>query len=458
MSAKQIAALQEERAKLKLCSGIPTKVNHAQMEDTKSNYFDLCICNRQLQDILCRSCGYIFVGRQRRQCSMHPNEIHLMDSVVCPKCRTDSLLEIKTSKTPVKHDSDEIITELAHLRQRRYSKDENDTRHVSIGTSPEGEQSKNVFHNSFTMSNNRNTGNAEKETHGVQEQHTDEKFQDLRRVKTQLTFDSLKSSESKASETKSTCDTMSSNTLIGFNLMKSDMNNSSGPGSVVDHDRIPLSGQTKVADSCRMPCLKQSSAIDNHRMRFSGQVLGFTNKCMPLSSRLTAIRNIGMPFSMQDTSSGNYRMPQLRQVQASDNSRMPLPGLAQVPGNCRMPLSGQASVPDKSRMPLSGQGIAQMPQCNVQKPEKNLVNTEVQTDFVFQGLQEPKFYHQTDQTPVQPMKESSFGNSYKYEPRKAVGGEKENNILKAAIRRSNTEGWNKGVERMNDLCIGDRRF
>lgn len=79
----------------------------------------LCICNRQLQDILCRSCGYIFVGRQRKRCPFHPNEILLMDSAVCPKCRTNSLMEIKTSEATVKKQADEILNELTNLRQRR---------------------------------------------------------------------------------------------------------------------------------------------------------------------------------------------------------------------------------------------------------------------------------------------------------------------------------------------------
>lgn len=81
----------------------------------------LCICNRPLQDILCRSCGYIFVGRQRKRCSVHSNEIQLMDSAVCPKCRTNSLMEIKKSEAMVKKHPDKVMNELANLRQRRSS-------------------------------------------------------------------------------------------------------------------------------------------------------------------------------------------------------------------------------------------------------------------------------------------------------------------------------------------------
>lgn len=55
----------------------------------------VCICNRPLQDILCRSCGHIFVGRVRKKCRYHPSEIHLMDMTCCPKCKTTSLLEIQ---------------------------------------------------------------------------------------------------------------------------------------------------------------------------------------------------------------------------------------------------------------------------------------------------------------------------------------------------------------------------
>lgn len=44
-----------------------------------------------------------------------------MDVAVCPKCRTSSLIEIKTSDTPVKKAEDKVITELSHMRQRRIS-------------------------------------------------------------------------------------------------------------------------------------------------------------------------------------------------------------------------------------------------------------------------------------------------------------------------------------------------
>ncbi|KAL3879265.1 hypothetical protein ACJMK2_031567 [Sinanodonta woodiana] len=52
-----------------------------------------CICNRKLQNILCRSCGNVFSGRVRKLCLNHPNEIHLMDFFCCPVCKTESLQE-----------------------------------------------------------------------------------------------------------------------------------------------------------------------------------------------------------------------------------------------------------------------------------------------------------------------------------------------------------------------------
>ena len=54
----------------------------------------LCICRRQRQKILCRSCGHVFDGRVRKKCFLHPNEIHLMDQPCCPLCKTTYLQEI----------------------------------------------------------------------------------------------------------------------------------------------------------------------------------------------------------------------------------------------------------------------------------------------------------------------------------------------------------------------------
>ena len=54
----------------------------------------LCICDREKQKILCRSCGAVFDGRIRKKCVIHPNEIHLMDILCCPNCKTNYLQEI----------------------------------------------------------------------------------------------------------------------------------------------------------------------------------------------------------------------------------------------------------------------------------------------------------------------------------------------------------------------------
>jgi len=64
-----------------------------------------CLCNRPLQDILCRFCGYIFVGRMRKRCRYHPTEIHLMDITCCPKCKSAYLLEIQGTQKQPERDS-----------------------------------------------------------------------------------------------------------------------------------------------------------------------------------------------------------------------------------------------------------------------------------------------------------------------------------------------------------------
>ena len=59
----------------------------------------LCICSREKQRILCRSCGAVFDGRIRKQCVIHPNEIHLMDILCCPNCKTNYLQEIGSTSS-----------------------------------------------------------------------------------------------------------------------------------------------------------------------------------------------------------------------------------------------------------------------------------------------------------------------------------------------------------------------
>ena len=66
----------------------------------------ICICRRQKQKILCRSCGHVFDGRVRKKCILHPNEIHLMDQLCCPLCKTTYLQEIGGFSQPGGDDSD----------------------------------------------------------------------------------------------------------------------------------------------------------------------------------------------------------------------------------------------------------------------------------------------------------------------------------------------------------------
>ncbi|KAL4223273.1 hypothetical protein ACF0H5_016745 [Mactra antiquata] len=102
MSQQQIAALRE-RARANFSPGYqissPPRLPNPQA---------MCICDRKVQDILCKSCGYIFVGRVRKPCMEHPNQILLMDSERCPKCTTDSLMEIQASHCGDKNNNKEI--------------------------------------------------------------------------------------------------------------------------------------------------------------------------------------------------------------------------------------------------------------------------------------------------------------------------------------------------------------
>ena len=56
-----------------------------------------CICSRPIQDILCQACGFVFTGRARKTCLLHPRAIHLMDCTNCPKCKNTLLQEFRPS-------------------------------------------------------------------------------------------------------------------------------------------------------------------------------------------------------------------------------------------------------------------------------------------------------------------------------------------------------------------------
>ncbi|XP_045204040.2 uncharacterized protein LOC123556972 isoform X2 [Mercenaria mercenaria] len=308
--------------------------------------FNLCICNRQLQDILCRSCGYIFVGRQRRQCTLHPNEIHLMDASVCPKCRTNSLIEIKTSGTPLKKKPDEIITELTHLRERRLSRGEK-----------YGPGAKTV--NTSCSTEDEDWG------------------------------------------------------------MESDT--SFSPTSYAGHGQGPAQGSSNV-QSLQMPF---------------GSGLKYDSSKSPdsqIGSRLT-YGNVNRRESEMFGSSLMYNN---------------LSGPESIIDNCKVPSVAQAEAQNAKL----GTKIHHKEPKEVTKTEKKLVNTEVQTEFIIQVLEEPKFCQQTTHQPQ--LKGSNLGGGYNYDPKRAVGGEKDNSVLRAAIRRSIAGGWNKGID--NDLCMDNRRF
>ena len=46
-----------------------------------------CICNDVARIIKCNWCGYELKARIRRICEKHPRIIHLVDIVVCPRCK-----------------------------------------------------------------------------------------------------------------------------------------------------------------------------------------------------------------------------------------------------------------------------------------------------------------------------------------------------------------------------------
>ncbi|CAB4001468.1 Hypothetical predicted protein [Paramuricea clavata] len=65
-------------------------VEHINMVAVKKDVpfqFKECTCRQDPKTIQCHWCGYSVVGRVRKICQMHPRIIHLMDMVVCPKCR-----------------------------------------------------------------------------------------------------------------------------------------------------------------------------------------------------------------------------------------------------------------------------------------------------------------------------------------------------------------------------------
>ncbi|KAK3611088.1 hypothetical protein CHS0354_000093 [Potamilus streckersoni] len=79
-----------------------------------------CICNRRIQNILCRSCGSVFSGRVRKMCPIHPNEIHLMDFVCCPNCKVESLQEIGVCERRMSaEDLNNSLHERRNLQQER---------------------------------------------------------------------------------------------------------------------------------------------------------------------------------------------------------------------------------------------------------------------------------------------------------------------------------------------------
>ncbi|KAK3099524.1 hypothetical protein FSP39_005716, partial [Pinctada imbricata] len=59
----------------------------------------VCICDRHVKMVLCRSCGMTLKGRVRQRCKLHPNNIHLMDLDVCPNCKASHLMEFAETAT-----------------------------------------------------------------------------------------------------------------------------------------------------------------------------------------------------------------------------------------------------------------------------------------------------------------------------------------------------------------------
>ena len=349
-----------------------------------------------------------------------------MDFMACPKCRTESLIEVKTSKTPVKPESEEINTEVSQLRQPRCSMSEMGPRQNTVSTSTENENWENVLNNSFTPLKNmapdqkRISDQPMIHSNSFDMKHNDVIIQDIKNVRSQLSFDCLKSPESKVVASNLTNNSICSNTMVGSNLMNSAL------GDVhfgIDSNTVYLHGQTKTPAMSEMPKLEKISGPHNNMMPLTGQVFSPNYRTVSSSGQVVA--------------QGVNKVPLSRQV------------------NNGISMLSQSETPANDIMSKSHQQPAQMPQFSVNRHKNNFVDTEVQTDFV---LQQPKFYYPAAQSRVQPIKETNIARGYNYEPRKPIGGEKENNILRAAIRRSNTEGWNNGLERMNDLCIGERRF
>jgi hypothetical protein len=101
----------------------------------------------------------------------------------------------------------------------------------------------------------------------------------------------------------------------------------------------------------------------------------------------------------------------------------------------------------------SHDGIAQLSiNQSFTKPEKKLVNTESQTEFIVQGIDELKLMTSSKS---RQSKDPSV-ESYMYEPKKAGTAQGNYSLLKRAIR--NISGYpNTPHDKMNDLCIGERR-
>lgn len=61
------------------------------------NNGSICVCQRDKYTVFCRACGFIILGRIRRNCFQHPRVIFLHDLTACPKCRANTFMldEIK---------------------------------------------------------------------------------------------------------------------------------------------------------------------------------------------------------------------------------------------------------------------------------------------------------------------------------------------------------------------------
>lgn len=306
-----------------------------------------------------------------------------MDAAVCPKCRTSSLIEIKTSDIPVKKDEDKIITELSHLRQRRISGKAS----TEDGNSP----------TSYTSHHTRNTSTTDED----RENELGLCNQSKTSSDTELTV--VTSMPSESAFTSNTTFKPHKASPVTFDTSLTPKKSSAGHYAPHSLKSVP--------EFC--------TAADWEKE------IGFLN--IPKVSPTVCSATLGL--------SGKYA-----QVVTTDSRNEYGKGAFAHP-----------KIEPEAQVTACGNVI----QHKADKGACKLVDSEVQTDFVIQVLDGPMYSHPVTY-PAQQQTQVSQRSGYMYQPKRPVNDGNETSILKAAIKRSIAQGWHREIDKLNDLCLGDR--